>query len=261
MIDLFKRLDELKGKNPAGIYLLEINNKQYVGSSINLKSRLRKHRTMLRTKKHSNKHLQNLYNKYKVCSYKILEEVSNKIKLKDLRIIEREWIIKLNPETNIDDPLLGIGGHISKQVHQYDLKGNFIKSWDSCMIAAREMDLNYGSLHQAANPKAKSKTAYGFMWSYEKKKNINPFVNNTGSNLLTREVHLYKLNGDYYKSFKSLSDCARYVSKIINFKKDWKQIRSAVAYVLQNPKTRKLRRRYLVSYVKAENFNSLSQAS
>lgn len=50
----------------CGIYMIksEVDNKVYIGSSINLKNRKYKHYWMLRRNKHDNKHLQNSFNKF-----------------------------------------------------------------------------------------------------------------------------------------------------------------------------------------------------
>lgn len=262
MKDLFKQLVELRGKNPCGIYLLKINGKQYVGSSVNIKKRLRRHRTLLRNNKHDNKYLQNMYNKYTSCEYKILEECDSLIQFLELRNKEKQWVEKLNAELNIDDPVQGIGGFHEKTVYQFDLEGNLIKEWESAMIAARILNVSYNAIHACANPSVEvSKSAHGFQWSYEKN-SPGKYVSNTGSNLETRSVHLYNLNKEFYMSFKSLSNCARYIAKDIDYQGDWKIIRSNLAYVLQKPQTRKVRKKYLASYVKANNHNlSLSTGS
>ena len=50
----------------CGIYriLNTINNKFYIGSSVNLRKRLYEHRRLLRLGKHENYHLQNAFTKY-----------------------------------------------------------------------------------------------------------------------------------------------------------------------------------------------------
>ena len=262
MKDLFNRLEELRGKNPCGIYLLEINGKKYIGSSINIKKRLRRHRTMLRNNKHDNKYLQNLYNKYKSCYYSIIEECDPLIDFLQLRIIEKEWVKKINAELNLDDPVHGIGGFHEKIVYQYDLDGNFIKEWSSSMIAARTLNVCFSAIHACANPLVKaSKSAHGFQWSYIKQ-SPGKYICNTGSNLKTKPVHLYTLSGEYFMSFDSLSNCARYVAKLIDYQYDWKHLRTTIFYVLQKPITRKVRGKFLISYNKALTHNlSLSMGS
>jgi len=262
MNNLFTPFEKLRGKNPCGIYLLKINGKQYVGSSVNIKKRLRRHRTLLRNNKHDNKYLQNAYNKHKHCEYKILEECDSLIEFLELRTKEKQWVEKLNAELNLDDPVQGIGGFHEKTVYQFDLEGNLIKEWKSAMIASRTLSVSYNAIHACANPSVEeSKSAHGFQWSYEKY-SPGKYVCNTGSNLETRPVYLYELNGKFHMSFNSLSDCARYVATDIDYQGDWKIIRSNLAYVLQKPQTRKVRRKYLASYVKADTHNlSLSTGS
>ena len=71
-------MENLEGK--AGIYIIEnlINNKIYVGSSINLKRRKYFHFNYLRNNKHGNKHLQLSFNKYgeECFNFKIIECIS-----------------------------------------------------------------------------------------------------------------------------------------------------------------------------------------
>lgn len=60
-----------------GIYIIrnKINNKVYVGQSVNTKLRITNHKTLLRNNKHENKYLQNSYNKYgyKNFEFKVIE--------------------------------------------------------------------------------------------------------------------------------------------------------------------------------------------
>ena len=61
----------------SGIYQIynPINNKRYIGSSINVERRLKEHLRNLEKNRHCNDHLQSAYNKYKdVLQFQFLEE-------------------------------------------------------------------------------------------------------------------------------------------------------------------------------------------
>lgn len=81
----------------SGIYKItnKVNNKIYIGSAVNIKTRWSKHIGSLNKNKHENRYLQNSWNKYGGENFKfeVLEYVKDKEKL-----IEREqyWIDKTN---------------------------------------------------------------------------------------------------------------------------------------------------------------------
>ena len=76
-----------------GIYAIvnKINNKKYVGSAINFKTRWGQHRSELNKNKHDNSYLQNSWNKYGEYTFEfwVLETVENKKNLIDR---EQIWI-------------------------------------------------------------------------------------------------------------------------------------------------------------------------
>ncbi len=260
MYNLLDPLSSLRGKTICGIYLLKVKNRKYVGSSIDIKKRLRRHRTLLRNNKHDNDYLQNLYNKYKMCYWEILEIVPLTIPRKELCLLERSWIARLKAKVNLSDPVVGIGG-LKKTVYQYTLTGEFVREWESGAEAARELDIPCYGIAACANPNVKpSKSANGFIWLYSKD-DLKEYYNNTGSNLSKRAVHLYNLDGTYYKSYDSLSNCARDLKKTLDYKFDWRNIRSKIGYTLKNPKTRRALRRYKVSYNKANSFTEALMVS
>ena len=88
------------GKNISGIYEITnlINNKIYIGSSINIKKRWKDHILLLKNQKHINVHLLNAWNKYgeENFSFSIIEEIYPKEKenRKDFNEILREQLQK-----------------------------------------------------------------------------------------------------------------------------------------------------------------------
>ena len=59
----------------------------------------------------------------------------------------------------------------SKPVHQYSLSGYYIKTYDKLSDVIKEFDLLNGA-HISNCCNGNRETAYGYMWSYEKHKNI-----------------------------------------------------------------------------------------
>lgn len=85
----------------SGIYKITINNKIYIGSSVDLYSRYSTHYSRLRRDIHENIHLQRAYNKYdKMFSFEVLETFEE-ISKKDLLIKEKEYMDLLNPYYNL----------------------------------------------------------------------------------------------------------------------------------------------------------------
>jgi len=84
-----------------GIYVIinSINTKIYIGSSINVEKRIKRHIYELMNNKHPNKYLQRSVNKYGINSFifKILE----KCQKEDLLTIEQTFLDLLQPEYNI----------------------------------------------------------------------------------------------------------------------------------------------------------------
>jgi hypothetical protein len=61
---------------------------------------------------------------------------------------------------------LGANNYKSKRVYQYDLDGTFIDSFGSCGEADRHVKGDGTSISACARGARKSKTVYGFQWSY-----------------------------------------------------------------------------------------------
>jgi len=89
-------------------------------------------------------------------------------------------------------------------VLQYDLEGNLISKHSGIKSAAKSINKNCGSISRCCLGKAK--TAYGYIWKYEKDEiDINDFVNNLESEKMKR-VYQYTLDGNFITEYKSLTD-------------------------------------------------------
>lgn len=88
---------------PSGVYVIvnKVNNKQYVGSAVDLYQRRTLHFSKLRCARHPSKHLQAAFNKYGEDSFSfgVLEEVSD-VTRESLLACEQKWIDLLRPAYN-----------------------------------------------------------------------------------------------------------------------------------------------------------------
>ena len=91
-------LKDPRWQKKSGIYKLNINNRIYIGSAINLPKRLQQHYNDLCKNRHHNIHLQRAFNKYKILSFEILEIIIDK---KELIKKEQYYIDTLKPTLNI----------------------------------------------------------------------------------------------------------------------------------------------------------------
>lgn len=105
-------------------------------------------------------------------------------------------------------------------VYQYDLKGNFIKEWQSATEVERQLGYFAAAISRCCLEK--QKTAYNFIWSYkmltkeELKKIIKEIENNPTA---AKKVYQYDLNGNLIKIWSSTMEIERqlgYKSQNIN---------------------------------------------
>ena len=98
---------------------------------------------------------------------KITPKLIEFIRSKDKRLSQSNYMKNHNPMKNKDVSIKFFGGNHpkSKKVNQYDLLGNYIKSFDCIQDAARELQVN-GS-HISSVCSKKRPTAYGYKWEYQ----------------------------------------------------------------------------------------------
>ena len=104
-----------------GIYMIKnlVNGKCYIGSTNNLYRRYHQHKSRLMSNNHSNRHLQNAWNKYGGDSlgFTILTDCE----LEDVRLFEQIYINQLKPEYNISPSAIGTFGISFSQEHKEKL--------------------------------------------------------------------------------------------------------------------------------------------
>lgn len=173
-----------------GVYCIEnlINNKKYIGSSVNVLVRLEKHRALLRANIHPNPYLQNAWNKHKeenfICY--LLEAYDTNIE-DYLTRKEQNWIDALNSEYNLTKDvqrnklsaesrkkqadtrrkLFSEGKLIPTKmspVKQYDLDGVFIKEYPSIKKAAQQNGIHATTIIRAI--KKETQQGSGYIWRY-----------------------------------------------------------------------------------------------
>lgn len=99
------------------------------------------------------------------------------------------------------------GGKIpdnTKPVYKYTLEGKFIKGWNSIIDAANEHNINGTIISQAA---IYNTTALKALWSFVKTDQLQ--LNDYTIYNPDKKVYLYDLEGNFYKSFNTMSELAR----------------------------------------------------
>lgn len=166
----------------SGIYQIRnlINNKVYVGSSINLSSRKYSHFNSLKNNTHCNKYLQRSYNKYGINNFlfSILEKCEENVLIKR----EISWILLLNSNNskfgynemipdedrichseNTKRKISKSKSKGYKKILQYSKDGIFIKEYIGIKEAAKENNITPDGIIHSIKKYIKSGEFY---WRY-----------------------------------------------------------------------------------------------
>lgn len=238
----------------SGIYqiLNKITNKSYIGSSINCVKRIGYHKSLLKYNKHNNTYLQNSYNKHNLNNFEFkIIEVCDENKL-----LEREqYYVNLLGNYNITKEVIrnipseesklkhsntkkemykkGLLSKTTKSILQYDLKGVFIKEWNSITEASKSLNIHVTTIIRVLD--GTYKQGKGYLWRYSENKiipnNINfkrKEINVTKSSkkvILTSEDEILefdsiKLAAAHFNITRQ--NFIQYVVKDLKFKKKYK---------------------------------------
>jgi hypothetical protein len=212
MENLYTTKALVKTYNKSGIYLIQIGNRYYIGSSISIGKRLMTHRSRLKRSKHENIIMINCFKKYGAnhCHFKVLEYCSGDV----LTQREKFYMDLLKPELNIElNPVLQNGKYKTKIVYQYALHGTYLKEFSSAAEAERHVGKGNSKISQCCLKKRKS--AYGYLWSYDQVTNLT--YNNNSSKAKARCVIQYTLTGIPINSYESVAEAVRIMNLSGNF--------------------------------------------
>lgn len=109
---------DFKVYNAPGIYCIKnvLNNKIYVGQSVNIAERFREHKSHLSNNCHGNEYLQNAWNKYGENNF--IFEILEKCSKEELDIKERYWIMYYNSNVRDYGYNYESGGHKNKKLSE-----------------------------------------------------------------------------------------------------------------------------------------------
>lgn len=106
---------------------------------------------------------------------------------------------------------IALGGgklpNTKKEIHQYNLNGQFIQSWESVISAGQKLKVSKSSISNAVNQKT---TAGNFYWSYDKVDCLDLSKFYVRKNPVT--IYLYDSTGTYVDSFTTCAAASQYLN-------------------------------------------------
>ena len=182
----------------SGVYQITnlINNKSYIGSSINIYKRWGKHKTELNTKTHHTKHLQRAWHKYGASNFKF--EILKKCDIQNCIPFEQFFIDLLNPNYNICKKAGSCLG-VKRTVQQNKRRSESMIGKKASEIAKNNMRLAQLGKHHSID-------------------HINKRIKNNPN---IKPIFQYDLNNNMLKEWKNATEPAKYynitsISRAIN---------------------------------------------
>ncbi len=114
-----------------------------------------------------------------------------------------------NQEQQIHKHSIGLGNNFTRKVKQYDLNWNFIKEYDSIVLAAKEMNVSKGTIRGVLIKYRK--TSAGYIWRYSDDTDIDFTEKITINENRGRSVGQYDLNMNLINKHNCIADAGRNV--------------------------------------------------
>ena len=114
-----------------------------------------------------------------------------------------------NKENQIHKFENGLGNNFTRKIKQYNLNWNFIKEYESIVLAAKEMKISKGTIQSVLLKNRK--TAAGYIWRYSDDINVDFLEKITINENRGRNVGQYDLNMNLVKIHNSIADAGRNV--------------------------------------------------
>lgn len=225
---VFKTPSNLRGRyrnTRAGVYQISsnIDHRIYIGSSVSLNKRLYDHENDLKNGRHSNKHLQSFFNKYKNPKYCLVIKFSILEFCDKDSTFEREqfYLDKLQPfgdrgfnSRRIASPEPFVAAQkrsyrLQKSLEktfgfcQYSLSGQFIAKYSSRMELAEKFNVEKTNFNKACN---KLHSYLGYIWLYDNGDMPEQLSDEYLSSLAPKPQHpisVYTCEGELLYTFKS----------------------------------------------------------
>lgn len=135
-----------------------------------------------------------------IAKQNISDETRRKISIAGMGRKIAEKCIELNRTRLIGNKLR------ARPISQYDLKGNFIRSWDCAMDAEKEINVNHANIASCCN--GKSKSVGGYQWKYFNGNTSN--ISEAKRKSYNRRVIQFTKDRKYIKTWNSVTEAGNY---------------------------------------------------